>query len=139
MVEEPRLGQPNFADGETTVKFSALAGDSSKPKLSKKLQTSSDPKQALNQLAAREERLKKMPEEKRKKIEEKDQWLKAEARMEGDKVKDDTTRLKKAVKRQEHEKAKSKKDWYVLLVLTAFIAPTNSTGTRGRKRSRLRW
>jgi Surfeit locus protein 6 len=96
------------------VKFSALAGDSSKSKLSKKLQTSSDPKQALAQLAAREERLKNMPEDKRKRIEEKDRWQKAEAKMEGDKVKDDAARLKKAVKRQEQEKTKSKKDWYVL-------------------------
>jgi hypothetical protein len=97
----------------TTVKFSALAGDSSKSKLSKKLQTSSEPKQALVQLAAREERLKNMPEDKRKQIEEKDRWRKAEARMDGDKVKDDAARLKKAVKRQEQEKTKSKKDWYV--------------------------
>lgn len=56
-----------------------------------------------------------MPEDKRKRIEEKDIWLKAEARMEGDKVKDDAVRLKKAVKRQEQEKTKSKKDWCVLV------------------------
>lgn len=98
-------------EGKTHVKYSSIANDNSKPKLSKKLQTSSDPKQALAQLAAREERLKNMPEEKRKMIEESDKWRKAEARMEGDKVKDDPNRLKKAVKRQENEKVKSKKEW----------------------------
>ncbi|KAG8761398.1 hypothetical protein FRC14_004803 [Serendipita sp. 396] len=106
-VEEPRTN----GDNTTQIKFSSLANDSGKNKLSKKLQTSSDPKQALAQIAAREERLKNMPEEKRKAIEENDKWAKAEARMDGIKVKDDPTRLKKAVKRQEHEKTKSKKDW----------------------------
>jgi Surfeit locus protein 6 len=72
---------------------------------------SSDPKQALAQLAAREARLKEMPSEKRVVVEEKDRWEKAAARMEGVKVKDDETRLKKAVKRAEKEKKKSKKEW----------------------------
>lgn len=109
LVEEKR----DEKDGEnvTSVKYSALSNDKTQSKLSKKLQTSSDPKQALAQLAAREERLKNMPEEKRKMIEEKDKWSKAEARMEGIKVKDDATRLKKAVKRAEKEKVKSKKEW----------------------------
>ncbi|KAG8801788.1 hypothetical protein FRC17_006556, partial [Serendipita sp. 399] len=107
LVEEPRSN----GDDTTHIKFSSLSHDIGRSKLSKKLQTSSDPKQALAQIAAREERLKNMPEEKRKNIEERDRWAKAEARMEGTKVKDDATRLKKAVKRQEHEKTKSKKDW----------------------------
>lgn len=111
LVEEPRRIHPIAEESTTHVKFSSLTNDSAKGKLPKKLQASSDPKQALAQLAAREERLKNMPEEKRRLIEESDKWKKAEARMEGDKIKDDPTRLKKAIKRQEQEKVKSKKDW----------------------------
>ncbi|KAG2136640.1 surfeit locus protein 6-domain-containing protein [Suillus clintonianus] len=93
----------------TNVTFSAVAGSSSKKAAS--LKTSSNPNQALSQLAARKEKLDAMPEDKRKFIEDKTRWAKAEARVEGVKVKDDEVRLKKAVKRKEKEKTKSKKSW----------------------------
>ncbi|KIM24901.1 hypothetical protein M408DRAFT_331564 [Serendipita vermifera MAFF 305830] len=112
LVDEPRGA--TTGKNETHVKFSALSNDaasSSKNKLSKKLQTSSDPKQALAQLAARDARLKDMDADKREAVEERDRWEKAAARMEGVKVKDDEVRLKKAVKRAEKEKKKSKKEW----------------------------
>ncbi|KAH8833727.1 surfeit locus protein 6-domain-containing protein [Flagelloscypha sp. PMI_526] len=93
----------------TNVQFGVLAGTTSKK--GQRLKTSSNPSQALEQLAARKGRLDAMTEEQREKVEERQTWEKAEARMEGLKVRDDETRLKKAVKRKEKEKAKSKKSW----------------------------
>ena len=97
------------APSATTVAFSALADVP--VKVSKRFKTAPDPKQALAQLEARAERLANLPADKRELIQEKDQWHKAGARMEGAKVKDDITKLKKAVKRADHEKVKSKKEW----------------------------
>ncbi|KAI0062540.1 hypothetical protein BV25DRAFT_1870297 [Artomyces pyxidatus] len=90
---------------------SALTNPSSSSQKAQRLKTSSNPAQALEQLSHRKEKLAAMPEDKRKHIEEREKWEKAEARMEGVKVRDDEARLKKAVKRNEKEKYKSKKSW----------------------------
>ncbi|PPQ79031.1 hypothetical protein CVT25_002340 [Psilocybe cyanescens] len=92
----------------TTVAYSALTGSSKK---GQQFKTTADPQQALQQLAARKEKIAALPEEKRKAIEEKEKWAKAEARLEGVKVHDDEARLKKAAKRKEKEKSKTKKTW----------------------------
>ncbi|OJA15708.1 hypothetical protein AZE42_12117 [Rhizopogon vesiculosus] len=102
-------GSRNTGGPLTNVAFSVVAGSSSKKAAA--LKTASNPNQALSQLAARKEKLESMPEDKRKMIEDKTRWAKAEARLEGVKVKDDEGRLKKAVKRKEKEKTKSKKSW----------------------------
>ncbi|KAF9461795.1 surfeit locus protein 6-domain-containing protein [Collybia nuda] len=93
----------------TNVAFSSIAGSSSKK--GQHLKTTANPQQALEQLAVRKEKLAAMPEDKRKTIEERDKWERAEARLEGVKVHDDEGRLKKAMKRKEKEKSKSKKEW----------------------------
>lgn len=105
----------------TNVSFSAVAGPSSSKRL-KNLTTTSNPSLALGQLTAHREKLAAMPEEKRKAAEEHEKWEKAEARMEGVKVKDDEGRLKKAAKRKEKEKEKSQKRWYVSSLRTPDVA-----------------
>ncbi|KAG8930902.1 hypothetical protein FRC02_003508 [Tulasnella sp. 418] len=89
----------------TNVKFSLME------KKSGKHQLASDPKVALAQVSSKAAKIAAMSEDKRKKVEEREKWAKAELRLEGEKVKDDVNRLKKAVKRKEKEKLKSKKDW----------------------------
>ena len=92
--------------------FSSIAESSSSNRKDSRLKSSSNPSQALQQLVSRKGKLAALPEEKRKQVEEREKWEKATARMEGVKVADDETRLKKAAKRKEKEKSKSKKAWY---------------------------
>lgn len=109
---QAQLLVPEPVTAFTNVSFSTVAGPSSSKK-SKNLTTTSNPSLALGQLTAHKEKLAAMPEEKRKAVEEREKWEKAEARMGGVKVKDDEVRLKKAAKRKEKEKEKSQKRWCV--------------------------
>ncbi|KAI6126565.1 surfeit locus protein 6-domain-containing protein [Pisolithus sp. B1] len=93
----------------TNIAFSALAGSTTKKVA--QLKSSNNPTQALSQLSARKEKLASLPEEKRKSAQERERWSKAEARIEGVKVKDNEALLKKAVKRKEKVKVRSKKKW----------------------------
>jgi Surfeit locus protein 6 len=96
----------------TNVAFSSIAESSTSNHKGSRLKTSSNPTQALQQLTSRKEKLAALPEERRKQIEEREKWEKATARMDGVKVADNEARLKKAAKRNEKEKTKSKKAWY---------------------------
>jgi hypothetical protein len=52
-----------------------------------------------------------LDEEKRADIEEKDMWLNAKKRAHGERVRDDTSLLKKALKRKETAKKRSEREW----------------------------
>lgn len=124
MPDAPHTVQQGPQATLTTVAYSSLAGTAKK---GDKFKTTADPQQALQQLTARKEKLAALPEEKRKVIEEKDKWEKAEARLDGVKVHDDEARLKKAAKRKEKEKSKSKKTWCVVCVLSFTYDGLNPT------------
>ncbi|KAK3347931.1 surfeit locus protein 6-domain-containing protein [Neurospora tetraspora] len=70
-----------------------------------------DAKSKLAKLEAQKKRLETLPEDKRKEILEKETWLAARKRAEGEKVHDDEHLLKKAVKRKEKAKSKSANEW----------------------------
>ena len=70
-----------------------------------------DPATALKAAQSKMSRLSGLHEEKRADIEEKDMWLNAKKRANGERVRDDTSLLKKALKRQEGTKKKSEKEW----------------------------
>ncbi|KAH7337735.1 surfeit locus protein 6-domain-containing protein [Rhizoctonia solani] len=108
IVPDPVPG--GSSSGTTNVTFSAVAS-SGGPSKAKKYATAADPRAALNQLASRNEKLSSLPAEKREAIEERSRWEKAEIRAEGGKVHDDAARLKKAAKRKDKEKLKSKLEW----------------------------
>lgn len=71
----------------------------------------SDPKTALEAAEYKRARVSGFDEAKRKDIEEKDLWLAAKKRAQGEKVHDDAALLRKRLKRQEKAKAKSKQEW----------------------------
>lgn len=99
------FGRIAFADGQQVD-----------PSLSTLLDTQKrhgpqDPATALKAAEAKKARLASMDPEKRKEIEEKDMWLNAKKRAHGERVRDDTSLLKKALKRKESAKKKSEREW----------------------------
>ncbi|KAH9869570.1 hypothetical protein IAQ61_006777 [Plenodomus lingam] len=78
---------------------------------SRKKKGKSDAKTALEAAQKKQARLNGLDEEKRKDIQEKDLWLAAKKRAQGEKVLDDVGLLKKSLKRQLKQKEKSKQEW----------------------------
>jgi len=78
---------------------------------SRKKKGKSDVKTALEAAKKKQARISALDETKRKEIEEKDAWLAAKKRAQGEKVFDDPKLLAKSVKRLEKEKSKSKQEW----------------------------
>lgn len=71
----------------------------------------SDPRTALEVAEKKRERLAGLDGEKRADIEEKDAWLNAKKKVHGERVRDDESLLKKALKRKDDKKKKSTKQW----------------------------
>jgi len=70
-----------------------------------------DPKSALAKFEAQKKRIAGLDEDKRKEVLEKETWLAARRRAEGEKIHDDESLLKKAVKRKDKAKKKSEREW----------------------------
>ncbi|KAF2213693.1 hypothetical protein CERZMDRAFT_67137 [Cercospora zeae-maydis SCOH1-5] len=70
-----------------------------------------DPKTALLAAQKKEARLAGLDPAKKADIAEKDMWLNAKKRAHGERIRDDTSLLKKALKRKEKAKNKSEQEW----------------------------
>ena len=99
------FGQVLFENGQT------MTADLGKLLDPTKKRGPRDAKRMLEAAQAREEKLAAMEPEKRADIAEKDMWLTARKRAHGERVKDDTSLLKKALKRKEKQKKRSEKAW----------------------------
>lgn len=100
------FGRVAFADGTQMSQDLSYVKDKSGRK-----KGPTDPKGALAKLEAQKRRLAALDADKRKEVLEKETWLAARRRAEGEKVRDDEALLKKAVKRKEKTKKKSEREW----------------------------
>ncbi|CAI9637676.1 unnamed protein product [Alternaria burnsii] len=101
----------NFNFGKIAWDGAQLEGNLSGFLESKKKKGKSDAKTALEAAQKKQARLNAFDENKRKDIQEKDLWLAAKKRAQGEKVFDDVNLLKKSLKRQQKQKDKSKQEW----------------------------
>ncbi|KAL3463168.1 surfeit locus protein 6-domain-containing protein [Aspergillus heterothallicus] len=99
------FGRVVFSDGQAAD--ASLSNVREKPKAN----GPRDPASALKAAEAKQARLAGLDEEKRADIEEKDMWLNAKKRAHGERVRDDTSLLKKALKRKESAKKRSEREW----------------------------
>lgn len=99
------FGRVAFGDG------SQMSHDLSYVLTQGKKKGPSDAKTALIKVQNQKKRLEEMDEEARKDIADKDAWLNARRRVEGEKIRDDEAILKKTIKRKESAKKKSEKQW----------------------------
>ncbi|KAK0363066.1 hypothetical protein LTR91_005864 [Friedmanniomyces endolithicus] len=113
----PRTQQP--AAPETNFSFSRLAfqdGTEADPALTtladpRKRKGPQDPRTALEAAQKKQSRIAGLDAEKQGDIAEKNMWLNARKRAHGERVRDDTSLLKKALKRKEKAKGKSGEEW----------------------------
>jgi hypothetical protein len=99
------FGRVAFADGQQ------LTDDLSSLVAAPKKRGPQDAQTALQAAETRRLRLAGLDDGKRADIEEKELWLSAKKRVHGEKVRDDSSLLKKTLKRREKAKKKSEKEW----------------------------
>ena len=100
------FGRINFSNGQCLASnLSSVLNDKSKAK------GPSDPHTALLAAQKKQSRLNSFDETKCADIAEKDDWLNARKRAHGERTRDDTSLLKKTLKRKEKQKKKSEKEW----------------------------
>ncbi|KAL8932375.1 MAG: hypothetical protein Q9216_006864 [Gyalolechia sp. 2 TL-2023] len=100
------FGRIAFADGQqASAELSSLLNPKQKTK------GPQDPLTALRAAQNRQSRINSFDGAKREHIAEKDLWLNARKRAQGERVRDDTSLLKKTLKRKEKQKKKSEKEW----------------------------
>lgn len=110
---QTQLLVPQLPREDDSIAFPSVALPSGSKKTGNggPLKKLSNPSQALAHLEKHNAKLASLPEEKRKEIEEREMWAKAEERAAGGKVADETKVLKKAVKREEKRKSKAGQEW----------------------------
>ncbi|KAH8697119.1 surfeit locus protein 6-domain-containing protein [Talaromyces proteolyticus] len=119
LLASPRSPAESLNAGSNNFSFGRIAfpdGQHADPTLSRLLddktkQGPRDPLAALKVAETKKARLDSFDAEKRAEIEEKDMWLNAKKRAHGERVRDDTSLLKKALKRKESAKKKSEREW----------------------------
>jgi hypothetical protein len=99
------FGRVMFTDGQQTD----LTGTGVRE--TPKTRGARDPASQLKAAEAKKARLEEMDPAKRADIEDKDLWLNAKKRAHGERVRDDTSLLKKALKRKETAKKRSEREW----------------------------
>lgn len=99
------FGRVIFADGQHTDASLKNAREEHKSR------GPTDAAAQLKMAEAKKARIDSMTPEQRAEIEEKDRWLNAKKRAHGERVRDDTSLLKKALKRKETAKKKSEREW----------------------------
>jgi hypothetical protein len=119
LLASPRSPAESNASGSNNYAFGRIAfpdGQHTDPSLSRildkpKQRGPQDAGTALKAAEAKRARLAALDPEKRAEIEEKDMWLNAKKRAHGERVRDDTSLLKKALKRKASTKRKSEREW----------------------------
>ena len=101
------VGSNNFTFGHVAFGDGSQTSDVAP----KKNKGPSDPATALRAAQAKQNRVSAFDAEKRANVEEKDMWANANKRARGEKLRDNASLLKKALKRKESQKGKSAKEW----------------------------